>query len=106
MPCGESNLFFPLGARQEVEVVRRRHCRTRVEAVSAHPQHRRTNHRQHEVVRRDHVLALARTIAEHETADQLRNTELMCTAVRLAKSRMPALASQPVGSHTIWAIGE
>jgi hypothetical protein len=78
----------------------------RVEALSAHRRHRRTDHRQQEVVRRDHVLALARALAEDETADQIRNTELMCTAVRLAKSRMPALASQPVGSHTIWAIGE
>ncbi len=30
---------------------------------------------------------------------------LICTTVPPAKSRMPAAASQPLGSHTMWAIG-
>ena len=30
---------------------------------------------------------------------------LMCTTVPPAKSRTPSLLSQPLGSHTMWAIG-
>ena len=49
-------------------------CGTRVEAEPAHPQQRGADQRQRQVVRRHRLLAVTDPLAEHQRADQARDT--------------------------------